>query len=42
VCDHHAKSGARITLIYEATDSGRVEVRVQGATESLVRRASIR
>lgn len=42
VCDHHARSGARITLVYEATTSGRIEMRVQGATEPLVRRASIR
>jgi hypothetical protein len=41
VCDYHSKSGARIALSYEATDSGRVEVRVQGATEPRVRRSTI-
>jgi hypothetical protein len=42
VCDTHARSGARINVVYEATDTGRVELRVQGANEPLVRRASIR
>lgn len=41
ICDTHARSGARITLIYEATDSGRVETRVQGAEAQVVRRAAI-
>lgn len=41
VCDTHARSGARVTVLYEATDSGRVELRVQGGTEPIVRRATI-
>jgi hypothetical protein len=41
VCDTHARSGARMTLIYEAADSGRVELRVQGAEEPVTRRTSI-
>lgn len=38
VCDRHARSGARLTVVYEATASGRVEFAVQGATEPVVRR----
>jgi hypothetical protein len=38
VCDAHAGSGARITVTYEGTDTGTVEVRTQGATEPIVRR----
>lgn len=42
LCDRHARSGARITLIYEPTDSGRVETRVHAvAEEPIVRRTSI-
>ena len=41
VCDSHARSGARISVIYEANDSGRVELRVQGAEEPVVRRTAI-
>jgi len=41
VCDVHARSGARVTVMYEATDSGRVETRVQGVTGPTVRRTSI-
>jgi hypothetical protein len=41
VCDTHARSGARVTLIYEGTDTGRVELRVQGAGEQVVRRTAI-
>lgn len=41
VCNTHARSGARITVIYEATDSGRLETRTQGAAESIVRRTKI-
>lgn len=40
VCDVHAWSGARIGVVYEATDTGRVEIRVQGATEPIVRRTA--
>jgi hypothetical protein len=42
VCDRHARSGARITLIYEATDSGRIELNVQGAEAPTVRRTAMR
>lgn len=38
VCDVHARSGARLTIIYEGTDTNTVEVRTQGATAALVRR----
>jgi hypothetical protein len=41
LCDVHARSGARITLIYEATDTGRIETRVQGAEEQVARRTAI-
>jgi hypothetical protein len=41
VCDVHARSGARVTLLYEATDSGRVEIRVQGTADAVVRRVAI-
>jgi hypothetical protein len=41
VCDVHARSGARVTVIYEANESGKVELRVQGAEEPVVRRANI-
>jgi hypothetical protein len=39
VCDTHAASGVRLTVIYEATDAGTVEVRTQGATAPVVRRS---
>lgn len=42
VCDTHARSGARVTLIYEATDTGRVEVRTYSADEPIVKRMTIR
>lgn len=38
VCDTHAGSGVRITVIYEGTSNGVVEVRIQGATEPIVGR----
>jgi hypothetical protein len=41
VCDVHAISGARVSVVYEATDTQRVELRVQGAIEPIVRRTSI-
>jgi hypothetical protein len=41
VCDAHARSGARITVLYEANDSGRIELRVQGAAEPVIRRTAI-
>ena len=41
ICDAHARSGARVALAYEATDTGRVELRVQGANEAIERGAVI-
>lgn len=42
VCDVHAESGARITVIYEATDTGRIETRVHAVDgEAVVRRTNI-
>jgi hypothetical protein len=38
VCDVHARSGARITITYEGTDTDTVEVRTQGVTAPIVRR----
>ena len=43
VCDIHARSGARITIIFEATETGKIETRVQAvAEEPIVRRTSIK
>ena len=42
ICDVHAKSGARVTLLYEATETKRVEVRTHGITEGTVKRMAIR
>lgn len=42
ICDVHARSGARVSLVYEATDTGRVELRVHGSNEAIVRRTAIR
>jgi hypothetical protein len=42
LCDEHARSGARITLVYEPTDTGRVETRVYAVEgEPTVRRTNI-
>ena len=42
VCAVHAKSGARITLVYEPTATGKVETRVYAvAEEPIVRRTNI-
>jgi hypothetical protein len=41
VCDSHARAGARVTVIYEATETGRVETRVYAAGEPVVRRTAI-
>jgi hypothetical protein len=41
VCDTHARSGARLVILYEATDSGRVEIVTQAVTGAKVRRMSI-
>ena len=42
VCDTHARSGARVTVIYEATDTGRVEVRTHGAEAPTIKRSAIK
>ncbi len=43
VCDAHAKNGARITVIYEPTSTGKVETRVYAvAEEPTVRRTNIK
>jgi hypothetical protein len=42
VCDVHARNGARITVVFEPTDTKRVETRVYGASEPAVRRTAIR
>ena len=42
VCDHHSRSGARIAIYYEASDTGRVEVRTRGVTAAIVKRMTIR
>lgn len=42
VCDTHARTGARLTLIFEPTDTGRIETRAYGATDPVVRRTAIR
>lgn len=43
VCDIHAKGGARITLIFEPTTTGKVETRVYAAAdEPIVRRTNIK
>jgi len=41
ICDTHARSGARVSLAYEATRTGCVELRVQGASEAIERDAVI-
>ena len=41
LCDEHARSGARITLIYEATTSGRVETVVYASVSPITRRTTI-
>jgi hypothetical protein len=38
VCNTHARSGARLTVFYEATTTGRIEIAVHGATEPVTRR----
>jgi hypothetical protein len=37
VCDEHARQGARITVIYEQADNGRIETRVYAAEEPIAR-----
>ena len=41
VCDTHARSGVRLTVIFEATQSGRVEVRTHAAGAVTSKTASI-
>jgi hypothetical protein len=38
IFDVHARSGARISITYEGTDTDSIEVRTQGVTEAIVRR----
>ena len=42
LCETHVRSGARITVLVEATDTGRIETRVHGVQEPVVRRTAIR
>lgn len=42
VCDHHAMSGARLNIFYEATASGEVEIDVHGSTREVSRSTPIR
>lgn len=43
VCDVHATSGARVSISYEATDSGQVETVTDGGDRNAVtRRTNIR
>lgn len=41
VCDAHARSGAKLVILYEATQTGRVEIRTQGLTEGTTKRMAI-
>jgi hypothetical protein len=41
ICDTHARSGARLMILYEATTSGRVEIVTQAVTDAKVKRMSI-
>ena len=42
VCDEHAISGARIRVIFETTDSGKVETHVLGVSDDFARITDIR
>ncbi|MEX2644709.1 MAG: hypothetical protein WD249_00440 [Gaiellaceae bacterium] len=42
VCDRHAVGGARLTVLYEPTETGQVEVGVYGATHQAGRTTLIR
>jgi hypothetical protein len=42
VCDRHAAAGARLTVLFEPTDTGQVEVGVYGATHQAGRTTLIR
>jgi hypothetical protein len=41
VCDVHARSGAKLLILYEATSTGRVEIRTHGIVEGTTKRMSI-
>ena len=42
VCDRHAVAGARLTVLFEPTETGTVEVGVYGATHQAGRTTLIR
>jgi hypothetical protein len=42
VCDRHAVAGARLTVLFEPTETGQVEVGVYGATHQAGRTTLIR
>src|SRR4051812_10557212 len=42
VCDHHAVAGARIHVLYEATETGEIETHVHGWDAEPARRTEIR
>jgi hypothetical protein len=43
LCNVHAKSGARITLVYEPTTTGKIETRVHAVADApTVRRTNIK
>ena len=42
VCDRHAVAGARLTLLFEPTETGHIEVGVYGATHQAGRTTLIR
>ena len=41
VCDTHARSGARLVILYEATNSGRVEIVTRAVTDAKIKRMAI-
>ncbi len=41
VCDAHARSGTRLLILFEATTTGRVEIRTHGVTDATVKRMPI-
>jgi hypothetical protein len=42
LCDVRARSGAKITIVYEATSTGRIETSVYPVEAPVVRRTKIR
>ncbi len=42
VCDRHAVAGARLTVLFEPTDTGEIDVGVFGATHQAGRKTLIR